>query len=71
MDGLTYFLIASLLGIGIGAGVGRLLLIRSIQQRKTKSEEQAQLIIKEANMTAESLKKDKILEAKVGFMTMK
>ena len=71
MDGLTYFLIASLLGIGIGAGVGRLLLIRSIQQRKTKSEEQAQLIIKEANMTAESLKKDKILEAKEKLLKLK
>jgi len=51
--------------------IGTLLYKRKIQRNKTANEDRAQLIIREAELQAENIKKDRILEAKEKFLKMK
>jgi len=51
--------------------IGNLLYKRKAQNTLQESEEKAKLITKEAEITAENLKKDKILEAKEKILKMR
>ena len=51
----------------IGFLVAKFLLKRSLTKRGQDAEEKAKLIIKEAEVNAESIKKDRILQAKEKF----
>jgi len=57
--------------IGIGIFVGRKLLSRVSNKRQQEAEEQAVIILKNAEAQAETLKKDRILEAKEKYLKLK
>ena len=55
----------------IGILVGSLLYKRKLKKNKEATEEKAKLIIKEAELQGETIKKDRILDAKEKFLKMK
>ena len=67
----TYLIIAVLAGIALGWLVDRFLLKRSIQKKIEAAKEKQALIIKEAELSAENIKKDRILEAKEKYLKLK
>ncbi len=69
-DTITIILIA-IGALAVGVFLGRLWIQKLNQKAIQELEEKGKLIIKEAELTAESLKKDKILEAKERFLKLK
>lgn len=70
--GDTITLVAIAVGaLAVGIFVGRILLQKMNTKALQEIEEKGKLIIKEAEMTAESAKKDRILEAKEKFLKLK
>ncbi len=68
----TILLIATGAGaLIIGVILGRILLARAIKSEGRKAQEKSDLIIKEAEIKAENIKRDKILEAKEKFLKLK
>lgn len=65
------YIVIGLAGLIIGAVADRVFLGRSIKKKLSEVEEEKKLILKEAEVTAESIKKDKILEAKEKFLKLK
>jgi len=68
---ITYWIIAIAAGIAAGIFVDRLLLKRSIKKRIKEAEERKKLIIKEAEISADSIKKERIIEAKEKYLKLK
>ena len=68
---ITVVAIIGIIGIGLGVGIDRILLKRSINKKIAEAEEQKRLILKDAEVTAESIKKDRIHEAKEKFLKLK
>jgi len=58
-------------GLGAGIIIGRILLKKVFSSEEEKAREQAAIILKEAELKAESIKKDKIIEAKEHFLKLK
>jgi len=71
MEGLIFVIIAGVVGLVAGAILSRIILLKKTRDLEIKSGEQADMIIKEAEISAENLKKDKILEAKEKFLILK
>ncbi|MEM9857553.1 MAG: ribonuclease Y [Bacteroidota bacterium] len=71
MELLIYVIIAAVVALGLGVFVGRTLVAKANKTKELEIEEKAKLIIKEAEVSAESIKKDKILEAKEKFIKLK
>lgn len=71
MDNTIYTAIIGIVGLIIGVGVDRTLLKRSIAKLKQAAENEKKLILKEAEVNADSIKKDRILEAKEKFLKLK
>jgi ribonuclease Y len=69
-DTLT-ILIAAIGALVIGIFIGRVLLQKANQKAAKELEERGKLIIREAELTAETLKKDRILEAKEKYLKLK
>lgn len=67
---MIYLLIAAV-SVGIGVIIGRFLLKKLNKQEEEKAREKAQLLIKEAELTSETIKKDRILEAKEKYLKLK
>ncbi|HCX23033.1 MAG TPA: ribonuclease Y, partial [Cytophagales bacterium] len=65
------YIVIAIAGIAVGFAVDRVLLKRSVDKKLKEAEEQKKLILKEAEVTGESIKKDRILEAKEKFFKMK
>lgn len=65
------YIVMALVGIALGFIIDRVLLSRSVKKKINEAEEQKKLILKEAEVTSESIKKDKILEAKEKFLKLK
>ncbi len=65
------YILMIIAGAAVGFGTDRFLLKRSVNKKLKEAEEQRKLIIKEAEVTADSIKKDKILEAKEKFLKLK
>jgi ribonuclease Y len=63
--------LCTLLGLGIGLFIGRSMLKKVYKKQEEEAEEKAKLIVKEAELTAENLKKDRILEAKEKYLKLK
>ncbi|AQG80350.1 ribonuclease Y [Spirosoma montaniterrae] len=57
--------------LGIGIFVGRKLLARTFGKRQQEAEEQAAIILKNAEAQAETIKKDRMLEAKEKYLKLK
>lgn len=64
-------LIAALVGLAIGYLVGKSLLSKIRKEKEAEAEERAQRILKDAAQEAETIKKDKILEAKEKFLKLR
>lgn len=71
MDNVIYIIAMLVLGGVIGFLINRFLLTRSADKKIKAAEDKAALIIKEAELTAENIKKDRILEAKEKFLKLK
>ncbi|MBY0433942.1 MAG: ribonuclease Y [Cyclobacteriaceae bacterium] len=71
MNLLTMALISFVLTIAFAFLIGSVLYKRRLKKNKAANEERAKLIIREAEMQAETLKKDRILEAKEKYLKMK
>jgi ribonucrease Y len=69
-DTLT-ILIAAIGALVVGIFIGRVLLQKANQKAAKELEERGKLIIREAELTAETLKKDRILEAKEKYLKLK
>ena len=71
MDTTLIIFIIALLGLAIGFFIGRSAQGKNASKKVKEAEEQSKLIIKEAEVTAESIKKDKIHEGKEDLLKMK
>lgn len=71
MENIALIAIIGIIGIGLGVGIDRILLKRSVKKKLDDAEDQKNRILKEAEVTAESIKKDRILEAKEKFLKLK
>jgi ribonuclease Y len=63
--------ITGILALAIGIVIGRILLRKVFKKEEEEAQERAKLIIKDAELTAENIKKDRILEAKEKFLKLK
>ena len=70
MDTIT-LLVVALGGLIAGVIVGRLLLKKVFVGEQKKAKEQAETLLKEAELQAETIKKDKIIEAKEQLLKLK
>ncbi|MDN5200781.1 ribonuclease Y [Fulvivirgaceae bacterium BMA10] len=71
MDEIVTYLIIAIGALGLGIVIGRLLIQKARKQNEQKVKEKADLIVKEAELAAENIKKNKILEAKEKFLKLK
>jgi len=70
MENLSIIIVA-LISLLVGLGMGRFLLKQIFQQKEKDAEERASLVLKEAELTGENIRKDKSLEAKEHFLQLK
>jgi ribonuclease Y len=66
-----YVVLIALVALGVGILIGRVLLQKLNNKKEEEIRERSKLIIKEAELTAESIKKDKIVEAKEKFLKLR
>ncbi len=66
-----YLVVIGLVALGVGIFIGKIIFAKNHQQKEEEAKEKAKLIIKEAEISAENTKKDKILEAKERFLKLK
>lgn len=71
MSTISYIIITALVSLGAGIFIGRFLLRQILQKQEEEAREKAKLIIREAELNAESIKKDRILEAKEKYLRLK
>jgi ribonuclease Y len=71
MGDTTTILLVAIGALAIGIIIGRILLQKLNKQQSLNQEEKGLQIIKEAELRAENIKKDKMLEAKEKFMGLK
>lgn len=70
MENLSIIIVA-LISLLIGLGIGRFLLKQIFKQKEEDAEARANLLIKEAELQGENIRKDKSLEAKEHFLQLK
>ncbi|CAN5492817.1 ribonuclease Y [soil metagenome] len=68
---LMYVFLIALVALGIGVLIGRVLIHKLNKKKEEETLERSKLIIKEAEITAESIKKEKIVEAKEKYLKLK
>ena len=71
MDETIIYPIIAIVSLLIGVFAGRIVLKKAYKQEELKTKEKAELLIKEAEISSENLKKNKILEAKEKFLKLK
>lgn len=71
MDSNTLLILAAAVALLVGLLMGRILKGNSAGKKVKDAEEQSKLILKEAEVKAESIKNDKILEGKENILKMK
>src|SRR5438045_1041125 len=70
-DLILYIAITAIVALILGVIVGRFLLMKIFKKNEDDAKEKAKLILKEAEIQAEALKKDRILEAKEKYLKLK
>lgn len=70
MMDILYFLLPAI-AFALGIFVTRVVFKRSLKRKEAEAATKAELILKEAGITAENIKRDKILEAKEKFLKLK
>ncbi len=68
---IVYIVIAVFVGVVVGFLISKLLQDKLFRNKIAEAEEKGDHILKEAKLTAENIKKDKILEAKEKFIKLK
>ncbi|WP_347157994.1 ribonuclease Y [Pontibacter chitinilyticus] len=71
MPDILYILLTAIVALGVGVIIGRMLLQKVYQQQEEVARQKAKAIIREAEVEGESLKKDRILEAKEKYLKLK
>lgn len=71
MDQNVVFIIVGLLALLLGIVAGKLIFAKNTRKQVEEADFQAQRIVSEAEIKAETLKKEKILEAKEKFVALK
>lgn len=71
MTDITYILITGIISLIAGVVVGRVLWSKANKAEETKAKESAALILKEAELNAEKIKRDRILESKEKYLRLK
>src|SRR5688572_24962120 len=71
MGAITLSIIIGIVGIVAGIVAGKIIFAKDTKKQVEDAEQQAQRIIADAQMQAETLKKEKILEAKERFVQLK
>ena len=66
-----YIIITALVSLGVGVYIGRMLLQQVFTKQQDEAREKAKFILKEAELNAESIKKDRIHEAKEKYLRLK
>lgn len=64
-------LLTDLVALGIGVFVGKLIFKKSFDKLETEAQGRADVIVKNAELTAENIKKDRVLEAKEKYLRLK
>lgn len=68
---IVYILIGLIVGLGIGLFVGRSMLKKVFAKEEQDAREKAKLILREAEINAENIKKERMLESKEKFLRLK
>ena len=71
MEPLLVYLIIGAASLLIGIAAGKFIFAKNTQKKIDEAEQQAQNIVKDATLRAETIKKEKALEAKEKFVQMK
>lgn len=71
MDATIMVIITAVIALVVGLLIGRILLKNAYKQEEIKVKEKSALLMKEAEISAENIKKNKILEAKEKFIKLK
>lgn len=71
MGEMLYIIIAAVAGLAIGFLVTKAMFSKSKKDEEKQAKEQAKLILREAEISAENIKKDRIHEAKEKFLRLK
>lgn len=71
MPDILYLLLTALVALGVGVYIGRSLLQKIYKQQEEDARQRAKNIVREAEINADSIKKDRILEAKEKYLKMK
>lgn len=71
MDDLIIYIIIGVVALVIGFLIGNFLLKQALKGKEKKANEKAEALIREAEVSAENIKKNKILEAKEKFLKLK
>ena len=70
-NSLVLMLLTNLLALGIGVFAGRKMLSNAFGSKEKEAEERAALILSNAELQAETIKKDRMLEAKEKYLKLK
>ncbi|GAB4187088.1 MAG: ribonuclease Y [Thermoflexibacter sp.] len=68
---IVVILSVAIISLLVGVGIGRFLLKQIFKQKEKEAQERAALIIKEAEIQGENIRKDKAIEAKEHFLKLK
>jgi len=71
MADILYIVLAALVGLGLGAAIAGLLIKNNSKKLEEDSKEKAKSILREAEINAEAIKKDRMLEAKEKYLKLK
>ncbi|HMP86380.1 MAG TPA: ribonuclease Y [Lacibacter sp.] len=71
MEPIIMYVIIAAIALVAGIVAGKFIFAKNTQKRTEEAEEQAKKIVKEAEMRAETIKKEKALEAKEKFVQLK
>ncbi|EAZ81041.1 ribonuclease Y [Algoriphagus machipongonensis] len=71
MGDILYIVLAALVGLGAGAAIAGLLIKNKNQKLEEETKEKIKSMLREAEINAESIKKDRILEAKEKYLKLK
>ncbi|WP_299987311.1 ribonuclease Y [uncultured Pontibacter sp.] len=71
MPDILFILITAIVALGVGVYIGRVMLQKVYKQQEEAARQKAKSIIREAEINAESIKKDRMLEAKEKFLKLK
>ncbi len=71
MPDIIYILLTAIVALGVGVYIGRVMLLKVYKQQEEAARLKASTILREAELNAESLKKDRMLEAKEKYLKLK